>query len=193
MCIFEFLREHNAEVVALSTVVMAVFTVALFLATWLLWRSGRTHARQELRAYVFLRDVQLMNSDDTIEVTVYVKNFGKTPAYHFRLVCTLTLAESDTITFTPNPSPPEYQSISTLAPGAEQECLRRFEKRTSEQEFALLAAGKLRIFVFGRFDYVDAFGKARFTNFRYFSTSIIRKGDQLNLFLNLSSTGNESN
>jgi hypothetical protein len=191
--IFEFLREHDAEIVALSTVVMSVFTVALFFATWLLWITGRRHARQELRAYVLMRDIQLINSDNIVEATAYVRNFGKTPAYDFRLVCTLALRETGTTELKPDPIPRGQQSISTLAPGDETECFRRFEKPLSEEQFALIAEGKLKIFVFGRFDYTDAFGKARFTNFRYFSTPIIRKGDGLGMFLNLSSTGNESN
>jgi len=187
--IFEFVREHNAEVVALSTAIMGVFTVILSIATVSLWLSGRAHTRQELRAYVFLRDIQLIGSDSVI---AYVRNWGKTPAYDFRLVCTLTLADSDTTEFRPNPTPPGQQSISTLGPGQEQECLRPFAKPLTEDQFAMIAKDKLRIFVFGRFDYTDAFGKVRFTNFRYFSTPI-PKGDEFGLILNLSSTGNESN
>jgi len=191
--IFEFLREHNAEVVALSTAFIALFTVALFFATWLLWVSGRRHARHELRAYVFVRGIQLINSDSVIEATAYVRNFGKTPAYDFRLVCTLTLATPDTTEFKPNPTSLEYQSVSTLAPGAEEECFRRFKRTLSEEEFALIARDKLKIFAFGRLDYTDAFRKARFTNFRYFSAPITRGGGKFEMFLNLSSTGNESN
>jgi hypothetical protein len=191
--IFEFLREHNSEVVALSTALIAAFTVALFVATWLLWISGRKHARQELRAYVLVRDVQIINSDSIIEATAYVRNWGKTPAYHFRLVCTLALATADTTNLVHDPAQRGQKSISTLGPGDEEECFRCLKKPLSGEQFALIAEDKLRIFLFGRLDYTDAFGKVRFANFHYFSTPIIRKGGELGLFLNLSPAGNESN
>jgi hypothetical protein len=191
--ILEFLREYNPEVVTFSTAVMAIFTVVLSIATVSMGLSGRKHARQELRAYVLLRDVQLVNSDSVIEATAYVKNWGKTPAYNFRIVCSLALGTPDTTEFKPNPTPSEYRSVSTLSPGHEEECFRKFPRPLTEEEFVRIAQEKLRIFVFGRLDYTDAFEKARFANFRYYSIPIIRKGNELQLFLGLSSTGNESN
>jgi len=40
------------------------------------------------------------------------------------------------------------------------------------QEIADIAAGTKRIYVYGRVEYLDIFGKPRFTNFRFFYSGI---------------------
>ena len=72
---FQFVREYNAEVIALSTAVMAVFTIALCFATGLLWKSGENHSERELQAYVFTNGFQIENfgEGNTPEATIGVK------------------------------------------------------------------------------------------------------------------------
>jgi hypothetical protein len=40
---------------------MATFTIALFIATLLLWIGGERHSERELRAYVFPVEIKVEN------------------------------------------------------------------------------------------------------------------------------------
>src|SRR5437868_9091936 len=48
----EWTERNDKAVVAISTVIIAAFTAALFAATFLLWFAGERHSERELRAYV---------------------------------------------------------------------------------------------------------------------------------------------
>src|SRR5437762_8856479 len=78
--------EHNDKFfVALSSIVMAIFTIALFIATFLLWTGGEKHSERSLRAYVFPSEIKVENfkTQAPIVAFVQVKNSGQTPAYKF--------------------------------------------------------------------------------------------------------------
>jgi hypothetical protein len=59
--VVNYVEQKDKFVVALSTIVMATFTIALFIATLLLWIGGERHSERELRAYVFPVEIKVEN------------------------------------------------------------------------------------------------------------------------------------
>src|SRR5437870_4192734 len=81
----KLVRDYNAEVVAISTGIMALFTIALFAATFALWFGGERHSQRELRAYISVRPSVVFNFASPPAAIVGVRcvmaNHGKTPAF----------------------------------------------------------------------------------------------------------------
>lgn len=85
-CLGEFVHK-NAEAI------IALFTIILGIATWLLWRAtdrlvrgADKTAERQLRAYIHVFDVKLSHVDDDWSpvIRINIKNFGKTPALKVR-------------------------------------------------------------------------------------------------------------
>jgi hypothetical protein len=77
-----WLEQHEHAIAALSTIVIALFTAALFLATFLLWWAGERHSERQLRAYLVVDNVSISRfaAGQTIETYAILKNTGQTPA-----------------------------------------------------------------------------------------------------------------
>ncbi len=80
---FKLIREYNAEIVTISTAVMALFTVALFISTHCLWKSGEIHSERELRAYVLITrgSIHHFEINRRMIAKIEIQNTGQTPAY----------------------------------------------------------------------------------------------------------------
>ena len=162
--IMKFVREYNAEIVAISTAIMGLFTIALFIATWLLYWGGERHSERELRAYVFPISVKVTNfqTPTPLLAVVQIRNSGQTPAY--RLTCTTRLI----ICPFPNTdfNVPQSFNLEYLGPrGKVWRTARTRAALTNDQEQQIVN-GNFSIHVFGRIDYTDAFGSPRWTTFR---------------------------
>lgn len=171
---FGFIREYNAEIVAISTLVMAMFTVGLFISNYLLWKSGEKHSERELRAYVHVSEASIRNfgSSIPVEANLSVKNFGQTPAYDFCLITGLGIHELPRHDFTPYERTEGLESKGTLGPGDSVEVPRVMPKVLTPEICQRILRREVAIFCFGKIDYRDAFGKARFTNFRYIAQPV---------------------
>jgi hypothetical protein len=79
----EFTEKYDKAIIALSTLGIFLFTLALFLATYLLYTAGERHSERQLRAYIFLSYAEISNivSEQDLTSKIVVKNFGQTPAY----------------------------------------------------------------------------------------------------------------
>jgi hypothetical protein len=88
-------KSNSEVVVALSTLVMAAFTVTLFAATWALWKSGERHSERSLRAYVFPVEIKVQNFKTSTPIVAFVeiKNSGQTPAYNFTCYAKMTAGQ----------------------------------------------------------------------------------------------------
>ena len=73
--------------------IIALFTVILGIATWLLWRSTKAlvagaeqTAERQLRAYVHVENAEIIHSNDEWRpnIRISVKNYGQTPAREVR-------------------------------------------------------------------------------------------------------------
>lgn len=152
--------------------VIALFTVILGLATWLLWRAtdklvkgaDRTAERQ-LRAYVHLVQAEVQNFGvGTVRIRTVVKNYGQTPAYKFTLW--IGAGADDLPNKTPFILPPRPDSHATiLAPGAFSTSFNEYGPLT-EKHVEQIKAGEAAIWNWGKITYDDAFGISRETTFR---------------------------
>lgn len=172
-CGGEWLHKHGEAVIAL-------FTVILGIATWLLWRAtkklvegaDKTSERQ-LRAYVcldggslrFVTDSEgksIINKDRNayIEGFASLKNFGQTPAYEARAWVRIDLCERDKPPF-------DQKSVglgrSLIGPGSQFNL--PVHKEVTNTDVTDIRNEKKFLFVWGRADYVDIFGRERFFEF----------------------------
>ena len=174
---FQIVRHYDSEIVAISTVVMALFTVGLFFSTHLLWKSGERHSARELRAYVFTTDlnVEEFGSDTKrVEISINVKNSGQTPAHNLEILTRFQFSRM------PNPVIQDQfterspsQSRGCLPPGGETCVLGVFPNPFTNAQYTQIENGEMAIFVSGRINYVDVFGKAQCTRFRYVSEPLV--------------------
>lgn len=163
-------NKYGNAINAISTLVMAIFTVALFFSTHLLWKSGEKHSERELRAYVGVTDASIQASKDPekalIKAEMTIQNAGQTPAYDFRVIATFDFHEIPRTEFGPyNKS--IKQSRKTLGPGSEVNVPLVASKLLTPDHLKAVKDGKFAFFFYGRAEYRDAFGKERVTDFRY--------------------------
>jgi len=95
--LLDFLDGHNGAVTALATLVVAVFTWRLFVATEKLWNSGENELKHaqvvsatQFRAYVGVSDSKLVGSSK-VKAQITLKNFGHTPASNVVHLCQIGL------------------------------------------------------------------------------------------------------
>ncbi|MGH6836735.1 MAG: hypothetical protein ACREC9_14620 [Methylocella sp.] len=148
---------------AFLTLVLAVGTLFLWLATRRLVRESRKTAEQQLRAYVSIEggQIRLYNARTQLRLTLPCKNFGQTPAYHLRSWTRMQLLER-----TANPfdrlgiDNPEMM----LGPTGEMELTGY--AAIGDENIAKIRRGESAIFVWGKINYIDAFDEPRYFNFR---------------------------
>ena len=169
---FKTVETYEKPLLVISTVLIAIFTVVLALATFFLWRSTRdlvrgaeNTAERQLRAYVFVKSMELRYFGTTrpFEVAARVKNSGQTPAYHLRTRITATLAVFPIKEFVSAPPTP---GESILGPSDELEISNVSPRTLTADERGKTVNGEYAIYVYGEIDYVDAFGRTRHTRFR---------------------------
>jgi hypothetical protein len=158
-------NDYGAGITGIATVFLAIITAGLVFVA--IDQSKTT--RRQLRAYVFISDVKVLQFATIPRVTAEFKNFGQTPC--------------DEITFSYNikvddfPLPKDLcirpaLGIAPMAPGFGFHQDNSLEV-TQEQRSAI-AVGNAAIYIFGRIEYRDVFkGPRRYTNFRQ-----IYSGDQ---------------
>lgn len=148
---------------------VALFTLVLAGATFLLWRStkalaeeARNTARRQLRAYVF--PVQFEKpGGKSLEVKVVVRNFGSTPAYGLAAAARAEFTVSeDYLTPVVNAGHP----LGILAPSSVTvvKCVEQIaipNVRSADVDTA-----NTELYVHGLISYTDTFGKQRWCRFR---------------------------
>lgn len=186
---FYFVREYNAEIVTLSTVIMALFTCALAISTQRLWKSGERHSERELRAYVSVTEINTTGFRplSSPETAITIKNSGKTPAYDFKIERTFDLHKIPRNEFHPYPSESPDRSSGSIGPGVEISAGGCSRRPFTAEEYKAVICGEIALFFFGRIDYTDAFKKNRFTNFRY-----IGKASRRGITWDVAENGNDS-
>lgn len=156
---------------------IATFTGLMFFATALLWWSTRglvkgaeRTAERQLRAYVFVDAASISGLDDSDKVAavISIKNTGQTPAarlMHLGGMALTAYPPAEDFPFHPS-GQGVPQSRGSLGPGMRQGKFNVGEALGSDQKRGL-QDGAMAIYVFGRIDYEDAFGKPRFTSYRF--------------------------
>jgi hypothetical protein len=72
--IFEGMTGIATAILAITTIVIAVFTIYLY-------QIGKDTARKELRAYIALEQIYFIDPVNPLAPRIKVKNYGQTPAY----------------------------------------------------------------------------------------------------------------
>jgi hypothetical protein len=155
--------------IAFLTLVLAVGTLFLWLATRRLVRGAEKTAEMQLRAYVFASDIKVLQFFAIPRIAAEFKNFGHTPCDEVTFSYNIKIAAFP-ITAVLNIERPF--PIAPMAPGSS---IHRDESFviTPEQR-SEINGGNSAIYIFGRIEYRDAFKGQRHTNFRHIYT-----GDQL--------------
>ena len=170
-----FLDAYGPLINATSTIVIALFTLALFVATLLLWVAIRNlvegssdTSERQLRAYVTLaggqmRIVNLTGGGLGVSIDIELKNSGQTPAYGFTTwVRPPEVHDKDAVPFGP-PTPLSERTGSSIV-GSGANVTVNYTIPLTDQD--AINNGSKRIFVWGGADYTDAFGVARYFHFR---------------------------
>jgi hypothetical protein len=217
--IFRFVRliwdgANHDNIVALGTIAISIFTYTLWKSTNSLWETGEKQIRQmraislkqdirtreslelasntaerQLRAYVFIDHASLVDFDGVPTVQVLIKNAGQTPAYNVvawnavqlhRFPLAIELVRPDNVEITRCNSGPGMSFHLTTKLSELREAHR-----------AAIRAGVQALYVFGRADYVDAFGRNRFLQWRLlYGEESARRPDGS---LRVHSEGNDAN
>ena len=166
--IVKFVREYNAEVVAISTAVMALFTVALFAATFALWFGGERHSRRELRAYISVSPgfVFFFATPPTTNIVVrcILANHGKTPAFRLNTVFDIGVFPIG-LREPPHQAARVITNEAAIFPGAHIDADFTNSRQLTNQEANQVIADTHCIYVWGTARYRDAFNKLRWTRF----------------------------
>jgi hypothetical protein len=168
-CLGEFVHK-NAEAI------IALFTIILGIATWLLWRAtdrlvrgADKNAERQLRAYVLVHHAEMIErilDEQQSAASVTFKNYGQTPARHATVwletrICDLPLVDTDFAFEGAKKRTPKC----TIGPSGEIAKNAKMPKLPGGTEQAILPE-KQTLAMFGRIDYVDAFDEPRWTDFR---------------------------
>jgi hypothetical protein len=156
----------------ITDTLVAVFTAALFFATWLLWQATKNlvmgaeqTAERQLRAYVYFKETKVDFA--AWKIAYRIDNFGQTPAHKVRL---LTIAKVvDWVDGKPAaiPIPDRVETIGSMAPNGDFfEFEIDIEGIATEDE---IKQGTKAIYLTGNIVYQTVFDRAlRVTNFRYY-------------------------
>jgi hypothetical protein len=126
-------------------------------------RQNRKSAEAQLRAYLVLDEFIWNTARHDYKMQIKWVNVGQTPAFADAYADWVALPDPlpDDFDF-PKPLSDKEDGASSIGPN--REIFGTSAKDLTQRMVASVAAGQLHIYVWGRADYVDAFGKKRFTN-----------------------------
>lgn len=166
------LASLNAQMAVLSLLATAAATMLL---VWTLWET-RSTSRRELRAYIFPENVGIycminqrpISKNGKVGSTVHIKNSGQTPAYDVRHWSEVTIClQADEENLIPE-SMDSAQSNS-MPPNGIITASRRMAAKLTRNQQKGLKDGNLGLYVYGRIDYRDAFGRNQATRYKFAS------------------------
>lgn len=173
-----FWQRSTRDPVALFTLWVALFTAGLFVSTVGLWivtyfslRHARKTAEAELRAYVAVLPggLRQVNPNENLAFLFNMLNGGRTPAYNVEYAAVVRLLDHPLPANFPFPALPVAPHSRLVIPnGVPFQGTVVADRRFTQNEIAGLLQAPVegtRLYVFGRVDYTDALGVARWTRF----------------------------
>lgn len=167
-------RKITDATVALAwiTGILAAFTALLWGATYCLVRNAKDTAKRQLRAYVNVAIVKMVNAkrDGFIRQQVHIelKNFGQTPAQNIRLWREMDIRELPLVGNLERTTTRTVQH-GVLAPSDVYKSIQDTPLFDSA-DGAEVHERKKALYVWGELRYDDAFGDERITYFQYVYT-----------------------
>jgi hypothetical protein len=168
-CGGEWLHKHGEAVIALFTVILGV-------ATWLLWRATKAlvigaedTSKRQLRAYVVTQGNLCEVKNNRFFSHFTIKNTGQTPAHNLRIIsntCVLLHPVSKSFDFSiVDPGGPSASLLGAGQEVASDSSLGPGDTLKEEWDEALSDDGWLKIYTYGTITYYDVFNNRQWTNF----------------------------
>ena len=159
----------------ITDTLLVLFTAGLFIATYFLWRATKNlvkgaeeTAERQLRAYIFLDGAVCTATAPAPAFVMTFKNFGQTPAKKGSYWIDSAIDSPEATHF--RKSSRRISGDFQLAPNS---IIQIHELNTEPEQLTLFPEqviafneGRIAFFIFGCFEYTDAFDKRRMTNFR---------------------------
>jgi hypothetical protein len=147
---------------------MALLTVGLlFFAGWQTIIS-RTTARQQLRAYIALKDASADRNGLKLSAVVQLANVGQTPAKDVQVGCTFLLVSPDKMSELRDYQYAEQHTGGAVwGPGLDLGPVKTERTLTNDEALKAITNKTALIVLVGRVDYTDVFKRKRWTVFRY--------------------------
>ncbi|MGA7563766.1 MAG: hypothetical protein WBW55_11225 [Desulfobaccales bacterium] len=189
-----WVTDNDKFMAAISVLVIAAFTVALFIATWLLWYSGEQHSERQLRAYALIDKITITNIANPLpseikktyqatgaeitnpvmgpHINIEIKNSGQTPVYKLEgwadtKILEYPLKSHDII------KPIQPKAISIIGRDAVRNLNIANEKPLTESEIKSLRDNSKAIYIYGEITYIDIFTKVHHTKFIYYHNGTV--------------------
>ncbi len=144
------------------TILLAFFTLGLFIYTARLWgatgelvREAKDTARKELRAYVCMAELKVIGPTEVVSerrLSVRMRNLGKTPSINTTIRATITIAEP--LHEIDDPGKPVSFGLNPqmIYPGKSYDT-----KFLLDKDILLAVFGMRPFYVYGHIDYEDIF------------------------------------
>jgi len=159
---------------------LGVATLGLWLSTQLLVREAKTSSERQQRAYVYPTKSAVVSTGfatqtpiaagQTPGVVIVAANLGQTPAYKSQIVGEIDFVPWPIVTGSLsalNFADPNT-SKTTAGPNIEITKSHIFTRSLTHTEYNALSGGTHALVAHGEIRYKDAFGKSRWTKYRYF-------------------------
>ena len=114
-----------------------------------------------------------------IEVRLFIKNCGQTPAYAMRDWCNIVIVPTAQIARLPKLRKRVDDATSVIAPGQVITVGRDKVPGFNDADRAIMARGPSLIYIYGTITYRDAFAKKRYLRFRYCTGTATGRSDGL--------------
>ncbi len=162
--------------IKVSDSLLTFSTILLFFATLAVWWSTRNlvigaekAAKRQLRAYVFVAQVEIGDvGTDKVKASIVIRNTGQTPAYD---VTVSTGANAfnvpGDVTFTPTPVGPDSSRFVFGPDGLGRRDIPLHSIIGEPNAVTAIKAGNAALYVWGEIIYQDTFGKTQHTRFRH--------------------------
>jgi len=160
--IVAFVNDYGAAITALATILLTFVTAGLVLMGY---RQIAT-SRAQLRAYLSVESGEIRDLVTGAQPVAHivVKNYGQTPAYKFRLVGGMGVAES--FEALPPPAGDPRGTMGVLAPTGTFHWFMAAPGVMSNDDHTVLISRRKILFVYGEVHYEDAFGNPRYMKYR---------------------------
>lgn len=147
-------------------ILIALFTLCLWLATRKLVKDADETAKKELRAYVGIERVRIIDFDDNFphRGQFIIQNFGKTMAMNTNIWINGVMTDKDIFHF-----PLEDKDIKSTTVVMPNESIGGIEQNLPRhpRNIANTADITKSFYLWGRIEYKDVFGKPHWTIFRF--------------------------
>jgi hypothetical protein len=177
--ISDWLKDYVAELFSsdnLPTLILVLVGIGGIIVAIRTLNHMRESSERQLQAYVLPESASLYDGTtltppisaktDIPFAPMIIKNFGQTPAYRvisYSRIAVIPIGDENTMLVVP---PLVEQYSNTLGSGASFNKPTWFDRTLTASEKDDIAKGERAIYLYGKIQYQDAFGKARFANFR---------------------------